>query len=99
MTDETFHVHVPRTPPWAAGVPTTRDECLAEAQLLAVEYFGATEFAVTDIDARVRMDVLEMDVTFTAARQTPRTGPRTHADAERVPVEGSDAAEPAGGQE
>ena len=41
MTDETFHVHVPRTPPWAAGVPNTRDGLLAEAQLLAVEYFGA----------------------------------------------------------
>lgn len=72
MTDETFHVHVPRTPPWAAGVPNTRDGLLAEAQLLAVEYFGAQEFAVVDIDARLTMSTLEMDVTFAAAKATTK---------------------------
>ena len=72
MTDETFHVHVPCTPPWTAGVPNTRDGLLAEAQLLAVEYFGAQEFAVVDIDARLTMSMLEMDVTFAAAKQATK---------------------------
>jgi hypothetical protein len=63
---EMFRIHVPATPPWIKGAPKTRDECLAEAQLLAVEYFGAIEFEVTDIDARLHLGVLEMDVTFTA---------------------------------